>query len=171
MQAKCSNIIIMYQLFYYCSGIKCILLSPTLIGMNTQIYYFMQYFIVYLAITVRFLVDINKTQFKHNANQNIVIKKLAWNNGARLHGMTIFRWCCKYRLPQDFVNHLATLRKLYFQFLSHWMGYDRGDSIPLDFEPNGILFCSKSKGKLLPWSYPIHIERKWKYSFLSTNKG
>ena len=27
------------------------------------------------------------------------------------------------------------------------MGYDRGDSFPLDFGPNGILFGSKSKGK------------------------
>ena len=27
------------------------------------------------------------------------------------------------------------------------MGYDRGDSIPFDFEPNGIPFGSKSKGK------------------------
>ena len=26
------------------------------------------------------------------------------------------------------------------------MGYDRGDSIPFDFEPNGIKFGSKSKG-------------------------
>ena len=28
-------------------------------------------------------------------------------------------------------------------------------------------FGSKSKGKLLPRSYPIQCERKWKYSFLS----
>ena len=28
------------------------------------------------------------------------------------------------------------------------MGYDRGDSFPFDFEPNGIQFGSKSKGKL-----------------------
>ena len=47
------------------------------------------------------------------------------------------------------------------------MGYDRGDSIPFDFEPNGIPFCSKSKGKLSPRSYPIQCERKWKHSFLS----
>ena len=40
-----------------------------------------------------------------------------------------------------------TLRKLYFHFLSNRMGYDRGDSCPLDFEPNGIPFGSKSKGK------------------------
>ena len=43
------------------------------------------------------------------------------------------------------------------------MGYDRGDSFPFDFEPNG----SKSKGKLSPRPYPIQCERKWKYSFLS----
>ena len=63
----------------------------------------------------------------------------------------------------QFVLH--TLRKLYFHFLSHWMGYDRGDSFPFDFQPNGIPFGSKSKGKLSPRSYPIHCERKWKHSF------
>ena len=47
------------------------------------------------------------------------------------------------------------------------MGYDRGDSFPFDFEPNGKQFGSKLKGKLLPRSYPIQCERKWKYSFLS----
>ena len=46
------------------------------------------------------------------------------------------------------------------------MGYDRGDSFPFDFEPNGIPFVSKSKGKLSPRSYPIKYERKWKHSFL-----
>ena len=25
-------------------------------------------------------------------------------------------------------------------FLSHWLGYDRGDSFPFDLKPNGILF-------------------------------
>ena len=47
------------------------------------------------------------------------------------------------------------------------MGYNRGDNIPFDFEPNGNLFGSKLKGKLSPRSYPIQFERKWKYSFLS----
>ena len=47
------------------------------------------------------------------------------------------------------------------------MGYDRGDSFPFDFEPDGIPFSSKSKGKLSPQPYPIQCERKWKYSFLS----
>ena len=46
------------------------------------------------------------------------------------------------------------------------MGYDRGDSFPFDFEPNGIPIGSKSNGKLSPRSYPIQCERKWKYSFL-----
>ena len=50
------------------------------------------------------------------------------------------------------------------------MGYDRGDSFPFDFEPNGIPSGSKLKGKLLPRSYPIQCERKWKYSFLSASK-
>ena len=51
------------------------------------------------------------------------------------------------------------------------MGYDRGDSFPLDFEPNGIPFGSKSKGEPSPRSYPIERERKWKYSFLSAFCG
>ena len=42
----------------------------------------------------------------------------------------------------------CTLRKLYFQFLSNWMGYGCDDSFPFNFEPNGILFGSKSKLKL-----------------------
>ena len=45
------------------------------------------------------------------------------------------------------------------------MGYDRGDSFPFDFEPNGIPFGSKWKGKLSPRSYPIQFERKYKSSF------
>ena len=60
----------------------------------------------------------------------------------------------------------SALRKLYFLFVSHLIGYDRGDSFPFDFEPNGIPFDLKLKGKLSPRSYPIEIERKWKYSFL-----
>ena len=47
------------------------------------------------------------------------------------------------------------------------MGYDRGDSFPFDFEPNGFPFGLKSKGKLSPWSYPIQFERIWKYSLIS----
>ena len=51
------------------------------------------------------------------------------------------------------------------------MGYDRGDSFPFDFEPNGIPFGSKSKGKLSLRSYPIQCERKLKYSFVSVQAG
>ena len=40
------------------------------------------------------------------------------------------------------------------------MEYNRGDSFPFDFEPNGIPVGSKLKGKLSPRSYPIHCERK-----------
>ena len=47
------------------------------------------------------------------------------------------------------------------------MGYDRSDSFPSTFEPNGIPFGSKLEGKLSPRSYPIQCERKWKHSFLS----
>ena len=42
------------------------------------------------------------------------------------------------------------------------MGYDRGDSFPFDFEPNGLPLGSKSKSKLSP----IQFERKWNTSFL-----
>ena len=41
-----------------------------------------------------------------------------------------------------------TLKELAFHFLSNWMGYDRGDSFPFDFEPNGIPIRLKLKGKL-----------------------
>ena len=37
------------------------------------------------------------------------------------------------------------------------MGYDRGDSFPFDFEPNGDPFGSKFKRKLSPRS-DIHID-------------
>ena len=47
------------------------------------------------------------------------------------------------------------------------MGYDRGDSLPFNIEPNGIPFGSKSKGKLSPRLYPTQCEMKWKYSFLN----
>ena len=44
------------------------------------------------------------------------------------------------------INHtpITTLRKLYIKFLSHWMGYDHGDSFPFDFEPNRFPFGSRS---------------------------
>ena len=47
------------------------------------------------------------------------------------------------------------------------MGYDRGDSFPFDFQPNGIPFGLESKGKLPPRSYSVQCESKWKDSFLS----
>ena len=61
----------------------------------------------------------------------------------------------------------CALRIPYFLFLSNLMGSDRSDSFPFDFEPHGIPFGSKSKGKLLPRSDPIQFERKQKYGFLS----
>ena len=64
----------------------------------------------------------------------------------------------------------GTLRILVFYFLLHCMGYDRCDIFPFDFEPNGIPFGSKSKGKLSPRQYPIQCQRNWKHSFLSDRK-
>ena len=49
------------------------------------------------------------------------------------------------------------------------MGYDRGDSFPFDFEPNGIPFGTKSKGKLSPRSYSTQFARKWKSISTSVN--
>ena len=43
-----------------------------------------------------------------------------------------FYWTCFHR-P-------SILRKLVFYFFSNWMVYDRGDSFPVDFEPNGNPF-------------------------------
>jgi len=70
-----------------------------------------------------------------------------------------------YPYSEPNMERLGALRKLDFYFLSRLMGYHRGDSFPFDFELNGISFCSKSKGKLSPRSYPIQCERKRKYSF------
>ena len=38
------------------------------------------------------------------------------------------------------------------------MGYDRGDSFPFDFEPNGITFGSKLKGKPSPDHIPFNLK-------------
>ena len=38
------------------------------------------------------------------------------------------------------------------------MGYDRGDSFPFDFEPDGIPFDSKSKGNLSPRHIPFNVK-------------
>ena len=38
----------------------------------------------------------------------------------------------------------STLWKLYFLYLSYWMGYDRGDSFLFNFEPNGNPFGSEN---------------------------
>ena len=67
-------------------------------------------------------------------------------------------------------RNFLSAQKIRFCFLSNWMEYGPGDSFPLDFEPNGIPFGSKFKGKLSPRSYPIQCERKWRYSFLSARR-
>ena len=47
------------------------------------------------------------------------------------------------------------------------MRCDRGDSFPLEFEPNVISFGLKLKGKLSPRSHLIQFECKLKSNFLS----
>ena len=44
------------------------------------------------------------------------------------------------------------------------MGYDRGDSFPIAFEPNGVPE-NQMNGKLSPRSYPIQFERKSNTNF------
>ena len=67
-----------------------------------------------------------------------------------------------YRVQEEkFIQFflVCTLRKLYFHFLSQGMGYDRGDGFRTKWKFHLVQ-------KLSPRSYPIHCERKWKYSFL-----
>ena len=53
------------------------------------------------------------------------------------------------------------MQKNYFHFLLNLIEYGRDDIFPLDLEPNGIKFWSKSIGKLLsPRSYSIKFA--WK---------
>ena len=61
---------------------------------------------------------------------------------------------------QNSIRMSHTFRKIDFFFLSNRMGYDRGDSFPLAFEPNGFSFDTKSNGKLSPRSYSIQFQRK-----------
>ena len=82
----------------------------------------------------------------------------------------LFQGVARFAEPEKTSFQTHTLRKLYFHVLSHWMGYDRGDNFPFNFEPNGILFGLKSKGKLSPRSYPIQCGRKWNYCFLSVTQ-
>ena len=51
------------------------------------------------------------------------------------------------------------------------MEHDLGGSFPFNFDPNGIPFVPKLKGKLSLRSYPIQFERKWNTSFLSVVKS
>ena len=52
----------------------------------------------------------------------------------------------------------CTLRKLYFH--SHWMGYDRGDSFPFDFEPNGFPFGLNRKENCHHYHTPFNVKGK-----------
>ena len=54
----------------------------------------------------------------------------------------------------------CTRTKMNLYFFPNSMESDRGNSSPYEFEPNGIQFRSKSKGKLLLGSYSIQFEKK-----------
>ena len=74
----------------------------------------------------------------------------------RMQSKSVLVWQEIYFGLWEFCNHYVTaLGKLYFHLLSNRMGYDRGECFSFDFEPNGIPFGSKSKGKLSPRSYHI----------------
>ena len=96
---------------------------------------------------------------EHHVNMVLIILRVALMTyiGMIPRGL---RGTCDAKIP-------VPLRNLCFHFLSHWMGYDRGDSFPFDFEPKGFPLGSKSKGKLLSWSYPMQCERNLKHSFIS----
>ena len=50
------------------------------------------------------------------------------------------------------------------------MEYDRGDSVPLDYEPNGILLGSLSRGEMSLYGHiKLHFKEK-KYIPLSVTK-
>ena len=55
--------------------------------------------------------------------------------------------------------HFILRKDLPYRQCLNLMEYDRGDSFPFDFEPNGIQFDSESKGKLSSRSYSINFER------------
>ena len=91
-----------------------------------------------------------------------VINGVPWHSCGSIKGPlkrldTIVDWNCLGQLHVHWENYISISFHI----------YDRGDSFPFDFEPNGIPFGSKSKGKLSPRSYLIQCERKWKYIFSS----
>ena len=79
-----------------------------------------------------------------------IISNLIWRETEIVH----------QRSPNVIQRRKRALRKQYYHFLSHWMGYDRDVFLSI-VEPYGIPFGSKSKGKLSWQSYPIQCERKW----------
>ena len=93
---------------------------------------------------------------KHSSKPVIKFSKLPSRKNA----------CDRLIPPSLTVSRDGHTEKTMLPFPSHWMGYDRGDSFPFDFEPNGIQFGSKSNVKLSPRSYSIQCERKWKHNFL-----
>ena len=80
----------------------------------------------------RFIKRLKQSTFK---DQDRIFKKLTYEV---LDSCICFR--CDY--GNTLVVVICTLRKLYFHFLSNWMGYDRGDGFPFDFVPNWIPFGS-----------------------------
>ena len=77
--------------------------------------------------------------------------------------------------------HVSSLRKPVFHFLSHWMGYDRGDSFPFDFlnqmeihlvknwkencDHDHIPFSLKGKGNIVFSVWLSEIWRVFRHQF------
>ena len=58
-----------------------------------------------------------------------------------------------------FNRSLVPLEKIDFNLISNLMEYDPGDIFRIDFETNGILFDSTSKGKWSPLLHSIQLGR------------
>ena len=83
----------------------------------------------------------------------------------------VLPWLHFRELNTNASNYYECTQKTSMHFLSNWMGSDRGDSFPFDYENkwNSIWF-KKSKGKLYPRSFPIQFERKWNPSFINVKR-
>ena len=88
--------------------------------------------------------------------QKTIVQKTIWDD------LYSYLYAC-------YIVEVRSLKHISISFLSNRLEYDRSDSFPFDFEPNGITFSSKSKGKLPLRSYSIQFEETWKCVVLSVS--
>ena len=133
----------------------------------------MKFFIVYWVTIVQYFCSMRfgiESFYQKQKDINIFLPIL-WGNSLQRG------FCSKYllgiwRISSSWdailpITNITYTEKTMFPFPFTLMGYDCGDSFPLDFEPNRIPFGSKSKGKLSSRSYPIQFDKKLNNSFLS----